>query len=97
MNEAKDRQKRRRSVPPSPRNEETPFDLRYPDPYFDFVDDGEIPYPVSRSPEEDVSENFTDDELYWREPEQLWADDMWPWPGQVDAEDTTGHDPSHKG
>ncbi|MBE3520315.1 MAG: hypothetical protein IMW97_08535 [Firmicutes bacterium] len=71
--------KGRREIPPMRLHPETPYMREYPDPYFDFLDNGEVPYPIPRADKEQDRECQGDD-LYWREPEGFWADDMWPWP-----------------
>jgi len=78
--------KGKKKVPPVPRDPGTPYMVEYPDMYFDFLEDGEIPVPNPENTDETKSE-YSDDDLYWREPEQFWADDLWAWPQDAEPDE----------
>lgn len=90
-----DSRRRKRGVPPGHPADRVYNDLEYPDEYYRFLEDGEIPLPGRTSHETDeVPDLSPPDDLYWREPEQIWADDMWPWPEESGAPRNVKTDPS---
>ncbi|HHY34054.1 MAG TPA: hypothetical protein GX510_00230 [Firmicutes bacterium] len=81
-------EKSKKGIPPVRPHPETPYMQEYPDPYFDFLEDGEVPYPPPKA-QEDKTQEYAEMDLYWREPEGFWADDMWPWPERKERNRTT--------
>lgn len=79
-------EKNKKGIPPRS-HPETPYMQEYPDPWFDFLENGEVPYPPPTAQEE-KTQQYPGDDLYWREPEDFWADDMWPWPEEREGKET---------